>query len=120
MNLLVTLFSEPWLQRLGRVLIHFVWQGIGIALLLAVVLRLLTQSSSHIRYIVIGGALAICAIMPMATWIILGPQMEASVLPVIVPPITLVSKVKAPVASGLNSLSNGGMGAPVNLETRWQ
>jgi hypothetical protein len=25
MNLSVTVFSEPWVQRLGWVLLHFIW-----------------------------------------------------------------------------------------------
>jgi hypothetical protein len=30
MNPSATVFSEPWVQRLGWVLIHFIWQGIAI------------------------------------------------------------------------------------------
>ena len=63
MNAFVSFLSEPWLQRLGWVLIHFIWQGTGVALLLAVALRLLTRGSSEVRYVVIGGALLLfCSI----------------------------------------------------------
>jgi beta-lactamase regulating signal transducer with metallopeptidase domain len=36
MNQLTVLFSQPWADRLGWTLVHFIWQGAVIALLLAV------------------------------------------------------------------------------------
>jgi beta-lactamase regulating signal transducer with metallopeptidase domain/ankyrin repeat protein/tetratricopeptide (TPR) repeat protein len=83
MNVLTTLTSEPEIQRLGWVLIHFVWEGAGIALLLAVLLRVFIRATSHVRYALIATALCACAAMPLATWIALdsGTEVSASQLP---------------------------------------
>jgi hypothetical protein len=61
MNILLNAFSEPWIQRLGWVLIHFLWEGTISALVLAIFLRLLTKASSHTRYALAGIVLLICA-----------------------------------------------------------
>lgn len=74
MNSLLSLAREPSLQRLGWVLIHFLWQGSGIGLALAVLLPLLNQASSHLRYLVISAALLGCAIAPAVTWAVLARQ----------------------------------------------
>jgi hypothetical protein len=74
MNVLVNLFSETWARRLGWVLIHFLWEGTVIALVLAILLRLLTNASSHTRYILAGIALLICAIAPAITWTMSAPH----------------------------------------------
>src|SRR5580704_13357241 len=74
MNALNDLFQQPALHRLGWVLVHFLWQGAGIGLLLAVALRLLNKASSHLRYLVICGALLSCAIAPAITWAVLARQ----------------------------------------------
>jgi beta-lactamase regulating signal transducer with metallopeptidase domain len=76
MNFLVNLFSEMWVQRLGWVLIHFLWEGTVIALLLAVLLRLLAKASSDTRYAVTGVAFLFCAIAPIFTWMMLAPHKE--------------------------------------------
>ncbi len=70
------LWAEPWVARLGWVLIHFIWQGAGIALALALALRVLVGASSQVRYVTIGGALVLCGAMPVATWVALGPVAE--------------------------------------------
>jgi beta-lactamase regulating signal transducer with metallopeptidase domain len=101
MNGLLNLFSEPWVQRLGWVLIHFLWQGWGVALLLAVALRFSTRASSHFRYVVIGSAFLLCAVLPVATWTILGLQAQSSVSPKPTPNIPGPSGVEAPTPSGL-------------------
>lgn len=79
MNAAMNLFLEPWVQRLGWVLIHFLWQGMGVALLLALALRIFAPASSHTRYVVMGSALLICGVMPVITWTILGAPTRSSV-----------------------------------------
>jgi hypothetical protein len=74
MKTLIFLAREPSLQRLGWVLIHFLWQGAGIGLALASLLPLLNRASAHLRYLVICGALLACAIAPMVTWVVLERQ----------------------------------------------
>ena len=52
-------------QRLGWTLVHFVWQGTLVALVLAAVLRGLKQS--HTRYAAACLALAVMTALPLAT-----------------------------------------------------
>ena len=39
MNAMQVLSSQPWVERLGWTLIHFLWQGLSIAVLYAAVRR---------------------------------------------------------------------------------
>jgi ankyrin repeat protein/beta-lactamase regulating signal transducer with metallopeptidase domain len=116
----LNLFSEPWVERLGWVLIHFLWQGAGIALLLAVALRLLTRASSHLRYVAIGSALLLCAVMPVVTWILLSPQAELSVSTAPVSNPTELSQMEAPAGLGPGFHRDAAIDLPGNIQTRWQ
>jgi beta-lactamase regulating signal transducer with metallopeptidase domain/ankyrin repeat protein len=98
MNVFLSLSTEPWVHRLGWTLLHFLWQGAGIALLLAMILRLLTRASAQARYVLIGAALLLCAVTPLATWILLGPPPVSSALPVLATPSVFVPAVKIPRA----------------------
>jgi ankyrin repeat protein/beta-lactamase regulating signal transducer with metallopeptidase domain len=120
MNGWVTLFSEPWIQRLGWVLIHFLWQGTGIALLLATVLRVASRASSHVRYVMIGSAFLLCAVLPVTTWIILGPQASSYMAAATVLSPTDVPRVESPVLRGSDPHTDGTMESPGNVQTRWQ
>ncbi len=120
MNSLVTLFSELWAQRLGWVLIHFLWQGTAIALLLAAVLRLLAQASSHARYVMIGSAFILCAVLPLATWIILGPQASSSMTSSTVLNPTDLPNVESPVMRGSAPHTDGTIELQGNVQTCWQ
>src|SRR5579871_426714 len=53
---------------LGWTLLHFLWQGALIALLLAVSNRLLRGASAHVRYLSACGALALMLLCAMATF----------------------------------------------------
>jgi uncharacterized protein (TIGR03435 family) len=68
-HLMETLLSEPWVERLGMTLLHFLWQGIGIATLYAAVRRIpaLARSPQR-RYLLASGALAAMMAAPLATW----------------------------------------------------
>ena len=67
MDILKNILSQEIIQRLGWTLVHFVWQAAAIALLLAIVLRLLHKSSANLRYIIACMALALIVLMPAAT-----------------------------------------------------
>jgi beta-lactamase regulating signal transducer with metallopeptidase domain/peptidoglycan/xylan/chitin deacetylase (PgdA/CDA1 family) len=54
-------------QILGWALLHFVWQGAGIALLLAFALYLLRAASANARYASACAALVLMFLMPVAT-----------------------------------------------------
>ena len=74
MNAILFLARDPLVQRLGWVLIHFLWEGAGIGLALAILLPLLNRASSHLRYLVICAALLACAIAPVVTRVVLARQ----------------------------------------------
>jgi uncharacterized protein (TIGR03435 family) len=74
MNALQTLFSQPWVERLGMTLLHFLWQGLVIAILYAVARRTLARASSpQTRYLLACGALAAMLAAPLLTWEMLMP-----------------------------------------------
>jgi len=67
MDILENILSQQIIQRLGWTLVHFVWQAAAVALLLAILLRLLRKSTAHLRYIIACIALALIVLMPAAT-----------------------------------------------------
>jgi beta-lactamase regulating signal transducer with metallopeptidase domain len=54
-------------HALSFALLHFVWQGLLVALLLRIVLLLLSKRSAHTRYLVSCAALALLAALPIIT-----------------------------------------------------
>jgi uncharacterized protein (TIGR03435 family) len=69
MNAMQMLSSEAWVERLGWTLIHFLWQGLSIALLYAAARRIMARrSSSNRRYLLACAALAAMMAAPLATW----------------------------------------------------
>ena len=77
MNPIELLLSEPFGQALGWTLLHFVWQGALVALLLAAALHLLRKSSAPTRYAVSCGALALLLALPLITLNVLLPSSAA-------------------------------------------
>ncbi len=62
--------TETWrtpVTALGWALIHFIWQGTFVALLLAVVLRMLRGASTNVRYAAACAALLLMLIAPLTT-----------------------------------------------------
>ena len=57
-----------WVERLGWTLVHSLWQLAVVAILAAVLLRLLRNRSARLRYAVAVAMLALMAIGPVATW----------------------------------------------------
>ena len=66
------LLAHPLAQRLGWALAHSLWQFILVAALLAVALVLLRRRSAQARYLAACGAMLLCAIATVATFVILG------------------------------------------------
>jgi len=63
------LFSEhPLVRAFGWSLLHFIWEGTIIAVLLAVVLKLLSGRSPQLRYVMACCALAMMAVLPLTTF----------------------------------------------------
>ena len=88
---------NPWLsqtivQALGWTLVHFLWQGLVIATLLAAGLRLFRNSPAHYKYLAGCVAMALMALAPLATFRLVLSQTEP--LPEITPISAKISPVK--------------------------
>lgn len=59
------LLRSPWVLSLGWALLHFIWQGALLALILQFLLQVIRQSSS--RYLISCAALALCLLLPCGT-----------------------------------------------------
>ena len=90
MNFFASFLAAPGLVRLGWVLIHFLWEGLAVALMLAVALRVTARVSASVRYGLAALALALCAAAPVATWLVLPSAASA--------PIPLTASMPAAVA----------------------
>jgi uncharacterized protein (TIGR03435 family) len=74
MNAIQVLASQPWVERLGWTPIHFLWQGLLIALPYAAVRRAMARSSTpNARYLLAVAAMAAMMVAPLATWAWLAP-----------------------------------------------
>ncbi len=92
--------SQPIVERIGWALMHFVWQGAAVALLLAVALRVLRRRSPNVRYVAACLALVVMVAAPIATMLRMtpAPAMEAAAepLPFALPEIAEPAPVAAP------------------------
>jgi uncharacterized protein (TIGR03435 family) len=74
MNAIQILSSQPWVERLGWTLVHFLWQGLTIAILYAAARRGMTgRSTPNARYVLACAALAAMMAAPLVTWKLLRP-----------------------------------------------
>jgi uncharacterized protein (TIGR03435 family) len=72
MNAIQLLSDQPWVERLGWTLLHFLWQGILVALVYAAARKMLRSSQS--RYLLACAALVILIAAPVATFRVLAPD----------------------------------------------
>jgi len=79
MNALHFLSDQPWVERLGWTLVHFLWQGMLIAILYAAVRRTLRRPEP--RYVLACVALAVMIAAPIVTFRILTRTEAASPYP---------------------------------------
>ncbi|NBB73949.1 MAG: hypothetical protein GVY35_09735, partial [Bacteroidetes bacterium] len=63
--------SQPIVEQIGWVLVHFVWQGALVAGLLAGALALMRREQARLRYAVSLVALTVLLALPAATWMTL-------------------------------------------------
>jgi uncharacterized protein (TIGR03435 family) len=74
MNIVQLLISQAWVERLGMTLLHFLWQGLLIAILYAAARRMLVHASNPgTRYLLACGALAAMVAAPLVSWCELRP-----------------------------------------------
>ena len=71
MSIMRELFSAPQSVRLGFTLLHFLWQGLLVAAVVAITLRLLRYRQANLRYIIATCALCALAVAPVATFIMI-------------------------------------------------
>lgn len=75
MNAAQILASQPWMERLGWTLVHFLWQGLSIAIVYAAGRRIVARASSpHARYLLACAAMGAMAVAPLATWELMRPS----------------------------------------------
>ena len=68
------LLSKPGTTTMAWALVHFLWQGAAVALLLGLVLAVVPRRLSQIRFAAAVMALGVMLILPLATGIILWPD----------------------------------------------
>jgi RND family efflux transporter MFP subunit len=68
MSALHEMLSWPAVQRLGWIVVSFLWQGTVVAAALAVALLALRRASANTRYVAACAALALMVACPLATW----------------------------------------------------
>ena len=72
------LSAQPWVERLGWTLVHFLWQGLAIAALYAAARRAMARRSSpNARYLLACAALAAMMAAPLATWVVMRPSVAS-------------------------------------------
>ena len=75
MNAMQILVSQPWVERLGMTLLHFLWQGLLIAIVYAAARRSVARTSSpQTRYLLACTALAAMIAAPFVTWELMAPS----------------------------------------------
>ena len=76
MNAIQILSSQPWVERLGWTLVHFLWQGSLIAALYAAARKSVKRiSSPNTRYLLACAALAAMMAAPLVTWSLMRPSL---------------------------------------------
>ena len=70
MHAIQILLARPEVERLGWVLLHFVWQGALIATMCALALAALRRKSANLRYLIACSALVAMAACLPTTWLL--------------------------------------------------
>ncbi len=78
MTALTDVLTPAAVQTLGWTLLHFLWQGTAVALMVATLLWLTKASSSTLRYALACVGLALMMVLPGLTYAVLRPQVEAA------------------------------------------
>ncbi len=76
MTALTQLSAHPLVHALGWALLHFIWQGAIVALLLACVLGLLPSRASRLRYAAACAAMALMLALPLITFAVLAARAQ--------------------------------------------
>ena len=84
MKTLLEFSQQPAVHALGWTLLHFLWQGTLLVVLLAGVLAMLSRKPPQLRYVSACCALALMLVLPLITWqhLVATPQIAATNVPV--------------------------------------
>ncbi len=116
MTALTELLSSAAVQTLGWTLLHSLWQGAAVALLLATLLWLTKRSSPNLRYLLTYIALGLMVLLPTFTYSVLAPWVQA------VPDVSydlnssLVWETRATTAAGTQQIPAGPTGERTRLD----
>ena len=106
MNIMQSLASQPWVERLGWTLVHFLWQGAVIAAIYATAHRAARAASPHVRYVLACTALLVMVAAPAVTWL--------AVRPVPLPLAETADPAASPVSNAVEAPVPGGIKVPVS------
>ena len=81
MNALQTLVDSPVIERLGWTLLHSVWQGLAVAIVLALCLPLLRRRGARASYGACCGALLLSVFLPAMTYCLLPEPQRPVTMP---------------------------------------
>ena len=70
---------SPALEALGWSLLHSLWQGLLVALLLAAVTPVLRRYRAEVAYAAACTALLVLAVLPVATWLMLTRELALDI-----------------------------------------
>lgn len=115
METLHNIISQEIIQRIGWTLVHFVWQGFAVALILAIVLKLLHKSSANLRYIIACIALALMVVLPMVTFRIVKVAMVRPTLQVSENPKSEILNPKQ-IQISKSQIQTEGTSIPINAD----
>src|ERR687887_388708 len=91
--MMIQFFKESFAQGLGWTLLHFIWQGALVALLVAAANFALRRSSANARYLSSCGGLLLMAILPIVTLAIFTSNMSG------VAKVSDTTTISAPIAT---------------------
>ncbi len=90
---------NPYVDRLGSTLLHFLWQGLIIAIVYAAARKSARNLSPNGRYFLACAALMAMAIAPIVTWILLGVPGPESIAATFATPMSAARTESARVIS---------------------
>lgn len=105
MNLLPHLSLRALVEPLGWTLLHFLWQGAAIALVLCVTLRQLRHAGANARYLAATTALALMALCPVLTLGVLTSRSGTVAAPLATESVTAARSSEASVLSFSRSVA---------------
>ena len=107
MNAIHILSAQPWVERLGSTLLHFLWQGLLLTGLYAAARRWLSGSRPGARYFAACITLAAMLATPIATFLYLGQPSEPTPSPDATARVLNLAPQQPGVAAWLPSFAHG-------------